>query len=149
MKIYYLKTSIYALSRLLEAAQCQHMIGEDAHGLFARLRSSVTNRFTKWSKSAAISEDDSELTLDKVAFLFDRVLFNFVASIRCKPLQSRRRHRIGHPSLEPAVGRAKANRRRLVERSSSLTRSDPSPRRALCGRSKSNYLCPFIFVRKI
>ena len=42
------------------------MIGEDAHGLFARLRSSVTNKFTNWSKPAAILENDSDLTLDKV-----------------------------------------------------------------------------------
>ncbi|CAG5103754.1 Oidioi.mRNA.OKI2018_I69.chr1.g920.t1.cds [Oikopleura dioica] len=54
------------LPRLLEAAKCQHMIGKDAHGLFARLRSSVTNKFTNWSKPAAISESDSDLTLDKL-----------------------------------------------------------------------------------
>merc|ERR1712037_483368 len=54
------------LPRLLEAAKCQHMIGEEAHGLFARLRSSVTDKFTKWSKPAAIQENDSDLNLDKL-----------------------------------------------------------------------------------
>ena len=44
------------------------MIGEEAHGLFARLRSSVTNKFTTWSKPAAIQENDSDLNFDKVFF---------------------------------------------------------------------------------
>lgn len=54
------------LPRLLEAAKCQHMIGEEAHGLFARFRSSVTNKLTTWSKPAAFEEKDSDLNLDKL-----------------------------------------------------------------------------------
>jgi len=42
------------------------MIGEEAHGLFARFRSSVTNKLTTWSKPAAFEEKDSDLNLDKV-----------------------------------------------------------------------------------
>ena len=122
------------------------MIGEDAHGLFARLRSSVTNKFTNWSKPAAILENDSDLTLDKVKTP-SKTFFLFQAFIRCEPLQPRRRHRIRHPSFEPADWRAAKNRRRLAQRSAPLARSHASSGRTFSRRPKSNNLCPFLFLK--
>ena len=45
------------LPTLLEASQCQFMVGDDANGLFARLRSALNSRVTSWSDPTPLADD--------------------------------------------------------------------------------------------